>query len=128
MEELVKIVGIGMITIIIALFLNQKAPTFSICLVIVATLIMLSMIINILNELIILLRDFLYSTGLSEDVFMPVIKVCGVSVAVKITSDLCKDAGYSSIGSKIQFAGSIICTGLIMPLFMEIIEILKGII
>lgn len=128
MEEILKIAVISIISVILALILSEKSPVFSLCLILIVSFIILGMCITQLDLILKNLTSLIENSGISMDIFQPVIKVCAIAVIVKISGDLCKDAGFSSVAQKIQFAGSISSIIAVFPLFLKIIELLQSIV
>lgn len=127
MEEFIKIVVLGLVGMIFALLIGDKSPIFATCIVIITSICMFMISFSLLTELIEQITIIAEKSGLDTSIFSPVLKVCAISIIVKISSELCKDAGYSAIASKIQFAGSIISIIVIFPIFTRIINIIQGI-
>lgn len=128
MELIIKIAILGIISCILALIIKEKTPYLSICIIIMAGIIILSSVFISLEQLRYEITDIISLTSIDVAVFIPVFKVCIISLIVKISSDICNDAGFSAIASKIQFAGSVTSLIIIFPLFTTIINILKDII
>lgn len=128
MELIVKVAVLSLVSVVLALVLSEKTPQFAICVVLIATIIVLGMCFDYAKIVIENLQDLIENSGLNISIFEPVIKVCGISVIAKITGDICKDAGFSALTQKIQFVASITSIIVIFPLFEMIIEVLKDII
>ena len=127
MEEIIKIAIVAIISVILALIVAEKTPFFSMCIVIIAGVYILSVSLSALDVVMGGLNQLMQSSGLDSEVFDPVIKVCIIAIIVKISGDICKDAGFSAITQKLQFAGSVASIMVIFPLFLRIINILREI-
>ena len=59
--------------------------------------------------------------------FFPVIiKILAVAYITDFTSQLCKDAGEGSIGTKVEFAGKIMIFYLALPVLSAILEMISS--
>lgn len=128
MEEIIKIAAIAIISVVLTLIISDKIPFFAVFIVLATTVIILGMCFLQLEVVINDLVSLVLKSGISFDFFEPILKVCGIAIVVKISGDICKDAGFSAIAQKIQFAGSIISVVAVFPLFIQIIELLQAII
>lgn len=128
MEEIFKIAVISIISVIFSLILAEKSPFFSICIVLAVGLLVISMCVAQIEIVLENLNSLVEKSQLSMDIFQPVIKVCAISIIVKISSELCCDAGFSAVAQKIKFAGAISSIIAVFPLFIKIIELLQQIV
>lgn len=127
MEEILKVSVISIISVILALVLIEKSPFFSIFVVISVGIIIITRSFFLLEVVLQNINELIMQTGISTEIFQPVMKVCAIAIIVKISGDICKDAGFSAISQKIQLAGSISSIIAVFPLFFKIFDLLKGI-
>lgn len=127
MEEVLKVSMISIISVILALILVEKSPFFSIFIVIAVGIIILTRCFFLLQAVFENINQLILQTGISTELFQPVIKVCAIAIIVKISGDICKDAGFSAVAQKIQLAGSISSIIAVFPLFLKIFDLLQGI-
>ncbi|MFI3227340.1 MAG: SpoIIIAC/SpoIIIAD family protein [Clostridia bacterium] len=128
MEEIIKIAVVSMISVIFSLVLAEKSPFFSICIILAVGIYVITISMTQLSIVLGNLNELVENAGISMDIFQPVIKVCAIAIIVKISSELCKDAGFSAVAQKIQFAGSISSIIAVFPLFLKIIALLQQIV
>ncbi len=128
MEDIIKVSILGIISVILALVTAEKSPVFAMCTILVSGIFVIFVGLEILSEILSSLDTLMKQAGIESDVFEPILKVSIIAVITKITCDLCKDAGYSAVSSKIQFVSSVVSIATIFPLFLQIIAILRDII
>lgn len=128
MEEIVKVIVISLVSVILSLLLSDKAPVFSVCIILAVSFYSLSISLSMLEVVLQSTYSLIESSGISTEIFEPVIKVCFIAIVVKISGDICKDAGHSAVAQKINFMGSIASILTVFPLFNQIIAILRDII
>ena len=56
-----------------------------------------------------------------------ILKIIGISYVCEFGTQICKDAGESSIASKVELAGKVIIVYLSMPIVMSLFEMLTEI-
>lgn len=59
--------------------------------------------------------------------FETLLKALGISVCTQFAADCCRDAGESSIGSKVDFCGRVCLVALSIPLLEELLSIAEKI-
>lgn len=127
MEDILKISVVAIISVILSIIISEKTPAFGVCLTVVTGTIIIGITMTSLQTVYKNLEELMELSGVTIEIFSPVIKVCIISIITKITSDICKDAKQTAIGQKVQFAGSIASIIAVFPLFTRIINILKEI-
>ena len=51
-----------------------------------------------------------------------VLKILAIAYITSFCSEICKDSGAGSIGSKVEFAGKIMILGLAIPILMAVLD------
>ena len=51
-----------------------------------------------------------------------VLKILAIAYITSFCSEICKDSGAGSIGSKVEFAGKIMILGLAVPILMAVLN------
>ena len=72
-----------------------------------------------------LINDFIDISNAGKEKYEILIKCLGICMVTKIASETCKDCGENSIASKIDLAGKAVVLTFSMPLFQEVIFIIK---
>lgn len=122
--EILKIIGIGFLTLIITIILKEYKKEYAIYSVLIggAIIVLYSMdtiklIIEFINELS---RNSEYN-----DIFISLlIKITGISILTEYAVSICKDVGENSIANKIDFGGKIIVISLSIPVISTTLETL----
>lgn len=124
--NIIAFVGAGVIGAVLSVVLKQYRPEFSIYISLVTGMIMLGALILLLSPVI---ESVLQLSELSANGFKYselLLKSLAICYITQLASESCKDAGESSIATKIDFAGRCAILLLSMPLFTELINIVKG--
>lgn len=124
--NIIAFVGAGVIGAVLSVVLKQYRPEFSIYISLVTGMIMLGALILIVSPMI---ESVLQLSELSTNGFKYselLLKSLAICYITQLASESCKDAGEGSIATKIDFAGRCAILLLSMPLFTELVNIVKG--
>lgn len=102
--DAVKIVGIGFITLIIAMVLKEYKKEFSIYAALIGGTIILLMSFGTISEIITFIQKISKDTSYNSEFITLLLKITGISILIEYAVSICKDVGESAIGSKIDFA------------------------
>lgn len=125
--EIVKIIGIGLLTVFASMMLKSLKPEFSLLISLAGGLIVLFMTVNYLVELISAFTNIIDKTGLNNDLLKSVLKIIGVGYLTEFAGNICVDSGNSSMADKIILAGKIVILVMALPIINSIIDILVSI-
>ncbi len=123
---MMQIVGISVITLLLALLLRNVNQTASVILIICASGLLFIKISASLGEIISALKEL--SSGAEEaySYIILMLKVLGIALITQLTADICRDAGESALAGQTEVASKIIIIAMIMPLFEAIIKSVSG--
>lgn len=125
--DIVKIIGVGLIALIIIIILKQYKPEFSIYVSIIAGIIILSMVIGKLSSVINILLNLSNRAGTGSDFLKILLKITGIAILTEFAVSICKDSGENSIASKIDLGGKIIVISISIPIITALLELLISI-
>lgn len=63
---------------------------------------------------------------MEKNLYLPVIKAVGIAILVHITAQVCRDAGESALGSKLELAGVLAALEVCIPLMQEVFLLLES--
>ena len=106
--EIIKIVGIGLIALIIIILLKQYRPEFAIYISILTGILILILVIDDLQGIISLLQSFASKTSINASFLTLLIKITGIAFLSEFAVSVCKDSGEAAIASKIEIGSKII--------------------
>ena len=93
-----------------------------------ATVIFAVAVIPYITEIVSAVREFAKFSETGEKFLLPVLKITGIAYICQIGTDLCRDCGEGSIATRIETAGKLGITVMMLPLakdaFTKIMEIL----
>lgn len=122
--EIIKIVGIGLITVFTIMIVKPIKPEVSIIIGLCGGILLLTQTINYILEVVATFTGLFDKTGLNSNLLSIVLKIIGVGYLTEFSASLCNDSGNTSIGDKILFAGKVIILFIALPIITNIIEII----
>lgn len=120
--NIIKIIGVGFLTLIVAIFLKDVKKDFSIYAIILGTSIILYMSFDTLKTII----EFIENVTKNVDTtyIKILLKMTGIAILTEYAVSLCKDSGESAIASKIDFGGKIALISISIPVISSTLEAL----
>ena len=120
--EIIKIIGIGFITLILVVLFKECKKEYSIYISLVGCLIILFMNMDVLENIVGFVKDF--KTSNFDIPFLEVIlKTTGIAILIEYAVSICKDAGENAVANKIDFAGKTIIISLTIPIISQSLEL-----
>lgn len=126
MNEIITAAGIAVIAAGAAVLLKQYKPEYAFGVSLAAGAAIIIFVMFKLGDIIGSVEEFVSLAGISNEHYKIMLRCLGVCMITKITSETCKDCGQGSISTKIDMAGKIIILAIAMPLFSEIMSIVKA--
>lgn len=126
--EIEKIIGIGITAVVLSVLLKGYRPEISVSVSAAAVAVIFVIISPYLKSVIVSFVDLSEQIGIDMQYIVIVIKVIGVAYIAQIGADICRDAGESAIGTKIEMGGKVIITALSMPVIYRLLEVVSEVI
>ena len=123
-SELFKIIGIGLATAICYIIVKPIKPEMAIFISIIGSCIILIFCIDSMQKVIDLINSLIDKTGINGNLFLIILKVIGIGYLIEFSSNLCIEAGVSSIADKIALAGKITILVLSIPIITNLLNII----
>ena len=120
--DIVKIIGIGLIAVIIIVILKQYRPEFAMYASLIAALIATK-----LSGIIEVLKSLSSKTAINNEFLVLLIKITGIAILTEFTVSICKDAGESAIASKVDLGGKVIIMSMSVPIMSSLLEVILNI-
>ncbi len=122
--DIIKIIGIGLITVIASMLVKPLKPEVSIIIGLCGGILILIQTVNYVVDIIDAFTNIVEKTGLNTGLLKTLLKIIGVGYLAEFAANICQDAGSSSVADKILFAGKIIILAMALPIVTSIIEII----
>ena len=120
--DIIKIIGIGLIAVIIVIILKQYKPEFTVYVSICAGAIILGLVMTRLSGIIQLLTDLSNKVSDTNGFLTVLIKITGIAFLTEFAVSICKDSGESAIASKVDLGGKVIIISMSIPIISALLE------
>jgi len=120
--DIVKIIGVGIIALIIIVIIKQYRPEFTIYISLIAGAIILVLVMDKISAIIDLLTNLSNKTAINNDFLVLLIKITGIAFLTEFAVSICKDSGETAIASKMDMGGKIIIISMSIPIIASLLE------
>lgn len=127
MEEIIKIVGVGIIALIVIIIMKQYRPEFAIYISILAGILIIWLIFGRLSEIINLIQSITSKTKINNKYLSIILKITGIAILTEFAVSICKDSGESSIANKIEMGSKIVIISMSIPIISSLLEVMINI-
>lgn len=114
--DIVKIVGIGFLTLIVSMILKEYKKEYAIYASLIGGMILLTASFGTIGEIVSFLNKISERTSYNSEFIGILLKITGIAVLVEYAVSICKDSGETAIATKIDFAGKVIIISLSIPI------------
>ncbi len=125
--DIVKIIGVGLISVILIIIIKQYRPEFAIYISIGAGVIIFTLISGKLAGIIEVLKNFASKTSVNYDFILLLLKITGIAILTEFAVSICKDSGESAIANKIDLGGKVIIMSMSVPILSSLVQIVINI-
>mgnify|MGYP005758217281 FL=1 len=120
--DVIKIIGIGLISLIIIIIVRQYKPEFTLYISLLAGALILLFIMDKIGGIIDLLTTLSNKTAINNEFLTLLIKITGIAFLTEFAVSICKDSGESAIASKIDMGGKVIIVSMSIPIISSLLE------
>ncbi len=127
MSEIIKIIGIGMIALIIIIIVKQYRPEFAIYISIIAGILILLISMQKMEAIVTLIRTISEKAGVNGKFLSIILKITGIAILSEFAISICKDSGESAIASKVEIGSKVIIISMSIPIISSLLEMMINI-
>ena len=120
--DIIKIIGIGLIALIVIIIIKQYRPEFAVYVSLIAGALILLLILDKMSGVINLLTNLANKTSINKDFIFLLIKITGIAFLTEFAVSICKDAGESAIATKIDMGGKVMIVAISIPIISSLLE------
>lgn len=120
--EIVQIVGIGLITTVLAMILKEQKPIFAFLLALFAGMVIFLFLIGKISAVIQVLQEMAAQSGVDMIFFRTILKIIGIAYIAEFGAQIVRDAGQDSVAAKIELAGKVLILFMAIPIITVIME------
>jgi len=120
--EIIQIVAFALSTLFLYLIFKDRRSDIAVLISAAAGVLIFLLVISQLSEIIYFIKDISSKTNIDIVYIGVVIKILAIAYLATFCSEICKDAGAFSIGSKVEFSAKILILSLAIPILMAVLE------
>ena len=122
MDVVIKIIGIGLIALVIILILKQYKPEYAIYVSLIAGILILTLSLGQLSGIINLLKDISSKANINTKFLSLLLKITGISFLTEFAVSVSKDSGETAIANKIDLGGKVLIIVISIPIITALLE------
>lgn len=127
MSILIKIIIIGIITVLLSAILKKYHPEYSIILIIVSSVIILALLADSFTTVFDNINAILADAKINPDYIEAIVKIIGIAYLSEYMAALFYDANESAMAKKVELAGKIIIFIITLPVITSLSEMIISI-
>lgn len=120
--DIIKIIGFSFTALFLYLILKDRKSEIATIISLVSGVIIFSFAITKLGDIMYFIKDIANKANIDIVYIGIVVKILAIAYLATFCSEICKDAGASSIGSKVEFSAKILILSLAIPILMAVLE------
>lgn len=120
--EIVKVVFFALTALFIVLLFKNKREDIAVQVSIVTGVLIFLFMLSKVTAVLQFLQQLAVKANIDTVYMTTVLKILGIAYIASFCSEICKDAGQSSIASKVEFAGKILILVLAIPILMAVLQ------
>jgi stage III sporulation protein AD len=121
--DILQIVGLGIVSTVIIIIIKAQRPEIAVQISIITGIIIFMMVASKLSAVIELLNSYAEKVDIDMVYITTLLKIIGIAYIAQFGAEICKDAGESSIASKIELAGKVVIIVLAVPIITSLLEL-----
>ena len=126
MPEVIKIIGVGMITSIAAILLKANKPELSFAVTVTGIIVMLMLLMDMLESTLTIFKEIAQITGIENGLIKLLLKIVGVGYITEFSAGILQDFGSNSVADKVVLGGKITIVALSMPVIESLLTLIRG--
>ncbi len=120
--DIIKIIGVGLISLVIIIILKQYKPEFAIYISIISGVVILFFVMDKFTGIISLLQNLSNKTHINNEFLTLLLKITGIAFLAEFAVSICKDSGESAVASKIELGSKVIIISMSIPIISSLLE------
>lgn len=120
--EIIKIVSFAFISLFLVLILRGRRDDLAVQLSIAVGALIFLFMVSKITAVMELLQQLALKANIDFVYLNTVFKILGIAYLASFCSEVCRDAGESSIASKVEFGGKILILVLAIPILMGVLN------
>ena len=124
MVDVIKIIGIGLIGLILIIIIKQYRPEFAVYVSLLAGALILYLAMDKISNVINLLKNICSKSGINTEFLGILIKMTGIAYLTEFAISICKDSGETAIANKVELGSKAIIISMSIPIISNLLEVI----
>jgi len=121
-----SVIAVGILGAVLAITIKKQNPEMALLITITASVLIFLMVLPLLTEAVHIV-NYLGSLADGQAAYVGLaLRVIGVAYMAELGASVCNDAGETAIAAKIDLAGRLIIMVMAMPIVMDILRVVTG--
>ena len=120
--DVIKIIGIGLISLIMIIIIKQHRPEFAIYISLIAGVLIFSLVFGKISGIITMLSNIANKSAINKEFLNLLIKITGIAILTEFAVSICKDSGETAIANKIDIGGKVTIIAISIPIISSLLE------
>ena len=127
MSEIIKIIGVGMLALIVIIIIKQYRPEFAIYISLLAGVFIILLSMQRLTQVIELIQSISQKVSINSKFLSIILRITGIAILTEFAVSICKDSGESAIASKIEMGSKVVIISMSIPIISSLLEVIINI-
>lgn len=115
------VAGVAIVTVVLAVLLRPYSPVYALLASLAGTVVLLAWMLPYAAQALEWLDTF--SVYLRQEEFICLIRAAGIALVAQTAQDLCKDAGMTAMGAKVELAGRCMTLLSTLPMLQQVVDV-----
>lgn len=124
--DIVKIVGVGLVTAIASTLLKSTKPELSFAVTVTGVIVILLFIVNALQGTLTVFTTIANVTGVENGILKILLKIVGVGYVSEFGAGILNDFGSHAVADKVVLGGKITIVALSLPILQSLLRLVGG--
>jgi stage III sporulation protein AD len=120
--DIIKIVSFAFIALFIVQIFKDRRSDIAVQISIVAGVVIFLFMLTKITAVMQFLQQLAVKANIDFVYLNTVLKILGIAYLASFCSEICRDAGESSLASKVEFSGKILILVLAIPILMAVLQ------
>lgn len=125
--DAIKIMVVAVVGVMLSLVLKEQKQVTGILVSVCVCLCIYFIMFPYLEKVISYIR-VIYASFDDKNIIGMLLKVTGIGILTAFSSDICRDAGFSSVATLVIFSGKAICICIVLPVIASFLSEILSII
>lgn len=125
---MIQIIAAAVIGVFVIMLVKQYKPEYAVVIQVAAGCVLLFMLTQDIKEAVSGIDSLVSASAYPKEYSAITVKALGICVLTQLGADTCRDAGETSLATKVELAGKITVIVTAMPLFEAALKIITSII